>query len=327
MKNKRIRSGIGACIGMLLLILDGKTALEGARSGIDLCIKTVVPSLFPFFLLSMLLTSACMGSSVKALHPVGRLLGIPRGAESIPIAGFLGGYPVGAQSIAYAFRGGQLSQKDAQRLLGFCNNAGPAFLFGMIACLFPRRWMAWSLWIIHIAAAVLTALLLPGKPLRETSMTPGSPLSISAALTNTVRVMATVCGWVILFRVVISFLNRWMLWILPAPARIAVTGLLELSNGCCELTAISDTSLRFILCSGMLAFGGLCVAMQTASVTEGLSLKTFFQGKLMQTCFSLLLAWAVISGELLPCGCLLLLFVVITRKIQNFSRNRAPVGV
>ena len=158
-------------------------------------------------------------------------------------------------------------------------------------------------------------------------MTPGSPLSISAALTNTVRVMATVCGWVILFRVVISFLNRWMLWILPAPARIAVTGLLELSNGCCELTAISDTSLRFILCSGMLAFGGLCVAMQTASVTEGLSLKTFFQGKLMQTCFSLLLAWAVISGELLPCGCLLLLFVVITRKIQNFSRNRAPVGV
>ena len=39
-----------AALGMLVLILDSKTALAGAREGIDLCIRTVIPSLFPFFL-------------------------------------------------------------------------------------------------------------------------------------------------------------------------------------------------------------------------------------------------------------------------------------
>lgn len=327
MKNKRIRSGVGACIGMLLLILDGKTALEGARSGVDLCLKTVVPSLFPFFLLSILLTSACMGSALRIFRPMGKLMGIPKGAESILIAGFLGGYPVGAQSIACAFRSGQLTREDAQRMLGFCSNAGPAFLFGMVACLFPRRWMAWALWIIHIAGAVLTALVLPGKSPQETALTPGSLPSLSNALISAIRVMSAVCGWVVLFRVVIAFLNRWVLWILPVPARVAVTGLLELSNGCFELTAISEISLRFLLCSGMLAFGGVCVTMQTVSVTEGLSIRFYILGKLLQTGFCLLLAWAVSAGALLPCCCLLLFFVGITRKVQNYSSNRRLVGV
>ena len=40
-------------LGMLALILDGRTAIEGARQGIGLCLRTVIPSLFPFFVLSI----------------------------------------------------------------------------------------------------------------------------------------------------------------------------------------------------------------------------------------------------------------------------------
>lgn len=99
--------------------------------------------------------------------------------------------------------------------------------------------------------------------------------------------MATVCGWVVLFRVLLAFLKRWIFWILPAAVQVAVTGILELSNGCCELLAVTDVSARFCICSGILAFGGLCVTMQTVSVTAGLSLKPYFWGKLLQTLFSL----------------------------------------
>ena len=90
--------------------------------------------------------------------------------------------------------------------------------------------------------------------------------------------MATVCGWVVLFRVLLAFLKRWIFWILPAAVQVAVTGILELSNGCCELLAVTDVSARFCICSGILAFGGLCVTMQTVSVTAGLSLKPYFWG-------------------------------------------------
>lgn len=327
MRNRHLWMGTGASIGMLILILDGKTALEGARQGIELCLKTVIPSLFPFFLLSILLTSSFMGSSLRILRPLGRLCGIPKGAESILIAGFLGGYPVGAQTISAAYAGRQLRKEEAERLLAFCNNAGPAFLFGMAASLFPRQWMAWALWGIHVASAIMTALLMPGNSPQTVGGIPEKPISLSAALNSAIRVMAAVCGWVVLFRIVIVFLSRWMLWLLPATAQVALIGLLELSNGCCELISISNIGLRFLLCSEMLAFGGLCVTMQTISVTGGLSLRYYFAGKLLQTAFSLLLAGSVVSGTWLPCCAVLLAFVLILRKKQKKSSIRAAVGV
>ncbi len=327
MKYKRLWSGIGASASMLILILDSKTALEGARGGIELCVKTVIPSLFPFFLLSILLTSSFMGSSLGLLRPLGRLCGVPKGAESILIAGFLGGYPVGAQAIANASRSGRLHKPDAERLLAFCNNAGPAFLFGMASSLFPRQWMAWTLWGIHITSAVLVSILIPGDAALAVRLDAKEPISVSAVLNSAIRVMATVCGWVVLFRIVISFLSRWILWVLPTAVQVGIIGLLELSNGCCELTAVSDMDLRFVMCSGMLAFGGLCVTMQTVSVTSGLSLRYYFLGKLLQMVFSLLLSAAVMADFGLSCCVALLASAFLLRKMQKKSSIRAVAGV
>ena len=172
---------------MLALILDGRTAIDGARQGIELCLRTVIPSLFPFFVLSILLTSSLLGSSLAVLRPLGRLFGMPDGAESLLIPAFLGGYPVGAQNVAAAFRSGQLTKPEAERLLSFCSNAGPAFLFGMAAAMFPRRWMAWALWGIHIVGALFAALLIPGKPAAPVRLTKTSPHSPASALNTAIH--------------------------------------------------------------------------------------------------------------------------------------------
>lgn len=327
MKRKQLLPGIGASVGMLILILDGKTALEGAQSGIELCLRTVIPSLFPFFVLSILLTSSCAGASLPLLRPLGRLCGVPKGAESIFISGFLGGYPVGAQSISAAYHSGQLSKQDAERMLGFCNNAGPAFLFGMAASMFPRKGIAWVLWGIHILSALLAALTLPAGGSGSTKLRRQPKTSLSDALRSAVHVMATVCGWVVLFRVVIAFLKRWILWIFPAEVQVALTGLLELSNGCYELLSVNDVSLRFCICSGILAFGGLCVTMQTVSVTSGLSLRYYFGGKLMQTLFSLALCGGIVFGAWPFCTAAVLGSVIILRKTQKRCSIRQTVGV
>ena len=326
MRKQQLWTGIGASLGMLILILDGKTALEGARQGVELCLRTVIPSLFPFFLLSILLTGSFMGLRLSLLRPAGRLFSLPQGAESILISAFLGGYPVGAQCLAEASRAGQLERRDTERLLAFCNNAGPAFLFGMVASMFPRQWMAWALWGIHIVSAWMVSALLPGGGNTARLDGKASP-SLSSAMVSAVTVMSQVCGWVVLFRVVIAFLHRWALWLLPTAAQVAVTGLLELSNGCCDLAAIEDVSLRFVVCSGILAFGGLCVTMQTISVTRGLSLKHYFLGKGLQTLFSLFLSAAVVWKLWAALPAIALFFALIPHKIRKNSSNPLPIGV
>lgn len=289
-QHAKLFSGLFAAFAMALLILDARAALLGATEGIQLCLRTVVPALFPFFIFSISLTASLTGSAVPGLRPLGRLCGIPAGSEALLLTGFLGGYPVGAQCVCQAYEAGQLSAQDGKRMLGFCSNAGPAFLFGMLPPLFSTADPVWALWGIHILSALITAWLLPGKSKGSCSNLPGSPLTLPQALPRAVSAMAVVCGWVVLFRVFLVICRRWWLWLLPPAGQVVVTGLLELTNGCCQLSSLPSEGLRFLLCACFLGFGGSCVAMQTLSVSGKLGLGLYLPGKCLRLLISLLLA-------------------------------------
>lgn len=337
MKNRRIWiRGITAACWMLVMIFDTRTAILSAREGVALCLRTVIPSLFPFFILSGIISASLLGLYLRPLQPLGRLCKIPKGAESLLILGLLTGYPIGAQLITQIYREGKLSSKTARRMLGFCNNAGPAFLFGMLAPLFSDSKAVWALWGIHILSALLTGWLLPGKETDSTLLTPGRTISFVESLQNGIKAMASVCGWVVIFRVLLGFCNRWFLWLFPVPVQVLISGILELANGCVLLQSIPSEGLRFILAGTMLSFGGLCVGMQTLSVTEGLGTGWYFPGKVVQTVLTILLSYLiqpvlfentetiippipVFAGMVLLLGTLI--FMLRRKKVLAFSKR------
>lgn len=305
MKKQTPLTTLGIVLAMLILILDSRTALEGARDGMNLLITTVIPSLFPFFFLSIWLGASADSGGFFFLRILGKLCKLPKQADGLLIPAFLGGYPAGAQAVFTLWNQDRVSKETAETLLTFCNNAGPSFLFGILSPLFPERWMVWVLWGIHIAGAIFTARLHPCAFQGISNQAAPTSLPLTKVLSSAISVMASVCGWLLLFRVVLAFLNRWILWFFPLPLQTLMAGLLELTNGCCLLPQISDLRLRFLLCSGMLAMGGLCVTLQTMSVTKGLSLKHYLFGKLLQTLFSICASTALICQEglfLLPLG-------------------------
>lgn len=306
-------------LGILVLILDSKTAFMGAAEGIELCMKTAIPSLFPFFLFSILLTDSLIGTPMAALSPIGNIFHFPKGAESMAVASFLGGYPVGAQCVATAFHNNQLSKKQAERMLAYCSNAGPSFLFGIIGNMFPNNKTIWILWGIHILSAWLTAQMFP-EP-RGSSLLTRRNYSFSKAMNTAVKTMASVCGWIILFRIILSFLHRWFFWMLDIPWQVAISGILELSNGCIGLMQIDNEKLRFIVCSAMLSFGGICVALQTASVCQGLSLRYYFMGKTAQCLFSILLSIAFVLGFGWVLSLAVVMFGIIYEKTKITGSN------
>lgn len=341
MNSKRtLLYGLLSGLAMAVMILDTKTAISGAQIGVELCIRTVVPSLFPFIILSILLTNSLTGQRIPVLRPLGKLCRIPDGGESLLLAGLLGGYPVGAQCVAQAYRTGSISKNDARRMLGFCSNAGPAFIFGMAGGLFTSAAAAWALWGIHILSALLTGMLLPGGADRQAYSAECKQTGISAALQQSLRVMAGICGWVVVFRIIIGFCHRWFLWLLPEAASIMISGILELTNGCCMLSDLNSQPLRFVLCAVMLGFGGVCVAMQTVTVTQDVGTGLYFPGKLLQCLISFIFAilvqplifpeeqWITASPVLLACAVSVagaLLFLL--RGMKNNSSNLAPQGV
>ena len=328
MERKRsIFQAIAAAAGFLVLIFDSSLAQQGARSGLELCIKTVIPSLFPFFVLSALLTSSFSGCGHGFTYQFSKMMGIPRAAASLLVPAFLGGYPVGAKCVWDLYRRKQVSQTEAERLLAFSSNAGPSFLFGVVSGFFPKKSMVWLLWLIHILSALLTAVSIPSVNSGRYSEQSQKQIKEETIILSAAKAMAMVCCWVILFRTILTFLNAWFLWIFPDWFSVLLTGILELTNGCCALLQISDADLRFVLCACMLSLGGVCVLLQTASVTKGLSLKGYVSGKIIQTVFSFLLSSALTAEHGFFYLICIPFFVLILRKIQNTYSNPGIIPV
>lgn len=326
-RKQSIFPGIMAAMGFLILIFDSSLALQGARSGLDLCIKTVIPSLFPFFVLSAVITSSFAEYNGSFPGKISKILGIPKDASSLLVPAFLGGYPVGAKCISDLYNKKHVGKTEAERLLAFCSNAGPSFLFGVVSVFFQNRMMVWLLWLIHLLSAILTAAAIPSVKSDNQQIPCTKQAKAENIILSAAKAMALVCCWVILFRIILSFWNAWFLWIFPNWLQVFLTGFLELTNGCCALPQIPDANLRFVLCACMLSFGGICVLLQTASVTKGLSLKSYIIGKIIQTVFSFLLSSALTAVYGFFYLMLVPFLVLILRKMQNTYSNPRTIPV
>ena len=297
---------------MLFLMLDSRTAISGIISGLELCIYTIIPALFPFLFLSSLLLNELSGWKSGILHPITAKLGMPLGIEGILVVGLLGGYPTGAASVASYYRQKKIDRLQAERMLGFCNNAGPAFIFGISSSIFPW-YLSLVIWIIHILAAMLTAYIIQSPQKTIIIMNESTGTTASQVLNNTIRTMAVICGWIILFRMVIYVCCQYFLCSLPEVLQVIVQGILELSNGCCSLNTVTDPTIQFILFSVFISLGGICVLMQTASVAAPLSLRWYIKGKLLQCLISFIIsgmaAMALFPTAHLAGGLMLLLFL------------------
>ncbi len=293
-QGRKVMYGFLSCLAMLIIILDGANAADSVQNALDLCLQTVIPALFPFFVFSGIVNSCFLGQNFYYFERLGRLCRIPYGTESILLIGLISGYPVGAQLVSDAYNNQNITKETAKRMLGFCSNAGPAFIFGMIASAFTNPAISWVLWAIHIVSALAVGCVLPGSTSDKCLLNKNRNISVAKALSNAIKNIAMVCAWVILFRLLLDFCNRWFIWLLPSAIQVLIAGTIELTNGCIMLQEIDREFMRFIIASALLAFGGLCVSMQTYSVAKGLGIGSYFQGKLLQILFSITLSILVL---------------------------------
>lgn len=272
---------------MAALILDSRCAAESALNALELCLKTLIPSLFPLFVVSGMLVPSLKGARIPGLS---RLLGIPEGSGGIFLLGCAGGFPVGAACIAQAVETGGISKTDAERMLGFCSFCGPSFLFGVIAAVLSTG-EALALFLIQLETALLTAAFWPGHS--DDSYHPASEsVSLTESVTRSMGSMSAVCAWVVLAGVVAGFLKRWLFPLLPQTMGTLLTGLLELTTGVFSLPADNE-SLRFVLCAVFVCFGGVSVLLQIRGLAgpAGLRMSACVAQKSIQAVLGAVLAW------------------------------------
>lgn len=332
----RPRTLLPLCLALttLALLSFPAEAAAGAREGLTLCGRTVLPALFPFFVLSGLVVELGYGERLgrRLEHIMGPLFGLSGQGAAALVLGLIGGYPLGARTVGELYRRGQLPKWEAERLLLFCNNAGPAFLLSVVGVqLLGSPGAGWLLLGTHVAGAVLcgvAARLHPaGAPATASKPTAASPpfsTAFSAAVSSGVGSALNVCACVVLFGVLLRLLERIgvleagtaLLAALGLPQDCAAplfSGALEMTNGLAalprEATLPVLTAAAFVL-----GFGGLSVFCQTSSLLSGSGLSPIWclRGQLLHGLLSALLTAAAAA--------------VFPGAVSAFASSALPAG-
>ena len=297
------------------LALCSAQVIESCRYAVELCLSLILPSLFPFFVLSILLNRLGLpGYLGRLLTPLAsRVYGITGAGASALLIGLTGGYPLGAAYIADMERAGAITAKEGERLLAFCNNSGPAFIIGAVgAGAFGSGKAGLLLYLCHVLSALLTGLFFRQKDYcREIPPLQLDSIYISQALPEAVKqamgALLNVCGFVMCFTVLVGLLDAGGAFSLLCGqlssvfglelqfTHAALTGVLELGSAAGALRGLRPTPLNMALAAGILGWGGISVHFQTRAVLAGSKIKgaLHLAGRLISASIGMVLAYAL----------------------------------
>ena len=302
--------GLVLLLATLALVVWPQQSMEAAKTGLQLCYNVIIPSLFPFFVLSSLVVELGLAGYVgRALEGIMRLLfNVPGCCASAVALGFIGGYPVGARTAISLYEKGMCTKTEAERLLAFCNNSGPAFILGVVgAGIFSSSRVGVLLYLAHAAASLCIGILFRFYKRGEKGGEEKGRLNfqtqrLSVAFTGSVKnsFMSTlnICAFVVFFTVVIRMLLvsgalpalSGALSTLLSPLGMTeqwgerlLTGVLEISSGVWSLVGDGSLSGRLTMAAFMLGWAGISVHCQVLSFLggSGLSVRTYLVGKML----------------------------------------------
>ncbi len=305
------------CLGFLsvfcflLLLRNSDFAVRQIRRGLTLCADSVIPSLFPFMVLSEWIVAGGFGNLLLRPFalPFRKLFGLSTSGCCAFLLGVLCGFPVGAKCAVAFYDRGEITKSECERVLCFANNPSPAFLIGTVGTtLWCNRGFGIVLYLTVLLAACLTALLTrrhqqENSTAEKTRLLPSHQPQLCGArlLTHSVRTatenMLLVCAYVIFFSAFTGTLNLILSSRLSESAQAVTASVFELSGGMSLISKLNNKTVSVPLCAFAAGWSGLSVHCQVLSVCDGreLSFRPYFLAKLFQ---AFLCAWLLIGIQL-----------------------------
>jgi sporulation integral membrane protein YlbJ len=290
--------GILALLAFSLFLLRSDIAIDYMKKGLKLCALTVIPSLFPFMVISELLVSSGAGNKIGKLFapPLRLILGVGEGCACAFVLGAVCGFPIGAKTLVSMLDRGEINQKEASRAMIFCNNPGAAFVISAVG---TSLFKSFRLGVMLYCCVILSALTVgifcrlfnvknatASYTFVTTFQKPRRSIveHFTSAVQSSALSMLTVCAYVSFFSSFIGCLGVVLESFGASKTLTALTfGFFEISSGVGVMSELAPHS-AILLCAAVLGWSGLSVHFQimTVAAGRGISFKPYFIAKSAQ---------------------------------------------
>ena len=274
---------------IFIFVYNLESCIDAALIGVNLVVKTIIPTIFPFSVICNLLISYDgVGLYSKILGPIlCKPLKLSKSSSFPIVASFLSGYPLGCKYCCDLYSLGYIDRSEFKRLLNIASNASPMFIIGSIgATMLGDIRLGFILLIGNYLSSIIVGILtmnhtktsldMKELPKNNTNMNFGSALK--SALDNGINTTLQVGAFVVLFSIIISiiknnayinivFYNIEEFLNLPKYSIYGLfLGSVEFTNGCKLITTLPLTlPFKLSIISFICSFSGLSVIAQISS--------------------------------------------------------------
>ena len=287
------------CFAFALFFRNSQLALDYIKKGLLLCANTIIPSLFPFMVLSEIAISAGIGDVIgKYLKkPMSRLFGVSGSGACAFLLGILCGFPVGAKSAVTLYDNGKISKQECEKLITFCNIPSISFIVNIVGgTVFGNSKIGWMFWVSVVISSLIIGIVnnlfcrSKDKKIRLDSEANVAENKFCAgsfvrAVERSTKSTLIICAYVIFFSSVMGIIKAPLEFFdVPEFLRIAICGILEMTTGTAECVNIDPLLPRALFCAFFIGWSGLSVHFQIFSICEGRNLhfKNYLIMKLLQ---------------------------------------------
>ena len=291
-------------LSITLFIINPKTCMNATSNGLRVWLINVVPALFPFFILTRIIT-ALNQTSIPTLDKFTGKFFRTQNSGLVYFLSLLSGYPIGAKMISNYYELGAIDKSTAIKMFSFCSTSGPMFIIGTVGIgVFGDAKIGYILLLGHIIGSFCNGLLYRGKNMPSNQFTPKiTKTSLNDIMYDSIISILLVGGYLVFASTTIELLK--ISNILPLITNLIckipcfeynsvyslLCGIIEITNGLIMLgNATISLNISIILASFIIAFSGACIMLQSVAFTNKIGIKksTILLQKFTQAIFSTL---------------------------------------
>ena len=248
---------------------------------INIWINNLIPSLFPFIILSnLLINNGFIDVLSFLIGPfIEKVYYLPRKASIAVLFSMLSGFPTGSKITKDLLINKEISIEDANSLITFTNYASPIFIISVIGdTLLNSKILGIYIYIVHIISGLITGLFFRKKDKKhiisnvsKTSNRDNFTKILFKSIKDIFNLLFNILGIMIFFIIIITVLGKTFR---DGLLLTIVKGLLEITTGITILSQISlNIHLKVSLITFLISFSGLSIHLQTKSIIEDTDIK------------------------------------------------------
>lgn len=276
--------------------------ISTVMESLNIWVKAIIPSLFPFFVISDLLITYNFIDYIpnKIKRYICRLLNISDSALSILILSMVSGFPSNGRNTHNLYNKGKISMEEAGYILMYTHFSSPVFILTTCSLIYLRsEKLGIILLLSHYLSNIIIGILFRNinnpsldnftiKEHKSQNFTINLIKSIRSSIDSLLLILGILTVFLIISSLIINIIHSNLY------TSAIIRSILEMTLGLKYIASLNISMMhKVILFSAILSFGGLSVHMQVMAqiVEDKISCKYYLIGRVFQVLFSIVLSF------------------------------------